>query len=118
MVKGTIKEKYGIHIRQLSMYQHTYQCFQTPNSYFLIVPVSQFSETELAELYYMSQYLQEQSDPYVSVFIFTKEGELTFEHEGKTYALLKAAPLIQTGRSPLERSWRNFTEKAEDIHMR
>lgn len=92
MVKGTIKEKYGIHIRQLSMYQHTYQCFQTPNSYFLIVPVSQFSETELAELYYMSQYLQEQSDPYVSVFIFTKEGELTFEHEGKTYALLKAAP--------------------------
>lgn len=118
MVKGTIKEKYGIHIRQLSMYQHTYQCFQTPNSYFLIVPVSQFSETELAELYYMSQYLQEQSDPYVSVFIFTKEGELTFEHEGKTYALLKAAPLIQTGCSPLERSLRNFTEKAEDIHMR
>lgn len=40
----------------------------------------------------MSQYLQEQSDPYVSVFIFTKEGELTFEHEKKTYALLKAAP--------------------------
>lgn len=97
MVKGTIKEKYGIHIRQLSMYQHTYQCFQTPNSYFLIVPVSQFSETELAELYYMSQYLQEQSDPYVSVFIFTKEGELTFEHEGKTYALLKAAPLFKQG---------------------
>jgi spore coat protein YutH len=92
IVKGTIKEKYGIHIRQLSMYQHTYQCFQTPNSFFLIVPVSHFSDAELAELYYMSQYLQEQSDPYVSVFIFTKEGELTFEHEGKTYALLKAAP--------------------------
>lgn len=36
-------------------------------------PVSQFSDTELAELYYMSQYLQEQSDPYVSVFIFTKK---------------------------------------------
>lgn len=100
------------------MYQHTYQCFQTPNSFFLIVPVSQFSDTELAELYYMSQYLQEQSDPYVSVFIFTKEGELTFEQEGKTYALLKAAPPFQIGRSPLDRSWRNFTEKAEGTRMK
>ncbi len=46
----------------------------------------------------MSQYLQEQSDPYVSVFIFTKEGELTFEDEGKTYALLKA-PIPVSNRS-------------------
>lgn len=65
---------------------------------FLIIPVSQFSEAELTELYYMSQYLQEQSDPYVSVFIFTKDGELTFEHEGKSYALLKAVPPV-TNRS-------------------
>ncbi|MCY8960552.1 spore coat putative kinase YutH [Bacillus atrophaeus] len=97
MLKGVIKEKFGIQVRQLSVYQ-TYECFQTPNSFFLIIPVSQFSEAELTELYYMSQYLQEQSDPYVSVFIFTKDGELTFEQEGKSYALLKAVPPV-TNRS-------------------
>lgn len=97
MMKSIIKEKYGIHVRQLSVYQK-YQCFQTPNSFFLIIPVSGFTQSELTELYYMSQYLQEQSDPYVSVFIFTKEGELTFEDEGKTYALLKA-PIPVSNRS-------------------
>lgn len=110
MMKSIIKEKYGIHVRQLSVYQK-YQCFQTPNSFFLIIPVSGFSQSELTELYYMSQYLQEQSDPYVSVFIFTKEGELTFEDEGKTYALLKRRSPSQTGRFLSEGSLPNFTEK-------
>lgn len=41
MMKSIIKEKYGIHVRQLSVYQK-YQCFQTPNSFFLIIPVSGF----------------------------------------------------------------------------
>lgn len=90
-VKELIKEKFGIYIRDLTSYL-SYQAFHTPNSMFLIVPVSHLSQDELAELFSMSQYLQEQRDPYVSSFILTKDGEMTFEENGVSYVLLQAAP--------------------------
>jgi spore coat protein YutH len=69
---------------------HSYPSFQTPNSVFLIVPVREFTKEELKELHDMSQYLQEQKEPYVSTFLMTKNNELTFEHEGRVYAVLKS----------------------------
>ncbi|AKQ74669.1 endospore coat-associated protein YutH [Bacillus licheniformis] len=96
-VKELIKEKFGIYIRDLTSYL-SYQAFHTPNSMFLIVPVSHLSQDELAELFSMSQYLQEQRDPYVSSFILTKDGEMTFEENGVSYVLLQAAPRM-TNRS-------------------
>ncbi|MDA7027548.1 spore coat protein YutH [Bacillus sp. CLL-7-23] len=89
MVKEIIKEKFGIHVRDLS-HHLSYQSFQTPNSIVLIVPVSQFSQAELMELYYISHYLQEQQEPYVCSFILTKDGTLTFEDNGTSYVLLQA----------------------------
>nr|WP_276561639.1 spore coat protein YutH [Bacillus sonorensis] len=105
-----IKEKFGIHIRELSPYL-SYQTFQTPNSMFLIIPVSHFSESELEELYYMSQYLQEQRDPYVPAFLFTKDGDLTFEENGAAYVLLQAAPRFTNRSVPFGAELAEFHQK-------
>ncbi|MFO6498507.1 spore coat putative kinase YutH [Bacillus sp. z60-11] len=110
MMKDLIKEKFGIHIRDMTSYL-SYQSFQTPNSIFLIVPVSHLTQTELAELYGMSQYLQEQRDPYVSTFIFTKDGEMTFEDGGATYVLLQAAPRFTNRSFPFGAELAEFHQK-------
>lgn len=110
MVKDLIKEKFGIHIRELSSYL-SYQTFQTPNSMLLIAPVSHLSQAELAELYYMSQYLQEKRDPYVSSFLFTKDGEMTFR-DGKTaYVLLQAVPRFTNRSFPFGTELAEFHQK-------
>ncbi|MED1739483.1 spore coat protein YutH [Bacillus swezeyi] len=109
-MKDLIKEKFGIHIRDLS--QHlSYQSFQTPNSIFLIVPVSHFNQTELTEFYGMSQYLQEQRDPYVSTFLFTKDGDMTFEENGISYVLLQAAPRFTNRSYPFGAELAEFHQK-------
>lgn len=105
-MRESIKNHYGIIVRQLSQY-HSYPSFQTPNSIFLIVPADEFTKEELSELDNMSLFLQEQKDPYVSTFLRTKDNELTFEHERRTYSLLKSASYLSN------RSFQLGTELAE-----
>lgn len=85
---------------------------------FLIIPVSHFSESELEELYYMSQYLQEQRDPYVPAFLFTKDGDLTFEENGAAYVLLQAAPRFTNRSVPFGAELAEFHQKGRGTRMK
>lgn len=113
-VKDSIKTHYGIHVRQLSVF-HSYPSFQTPNSIFLIVPTGEFTKEELKELHDMSQYLQEQKDPYVSTFLMTKDNELTFEHEGSKYSLLKSASYLSNRSFQLGTELAQFHQKGRQF---
>lgn len=88
MVKKTIEEHYGLTVLQFFKHGH-FNAFRTRRSICLIIPVSNFEEDELIEMYQMSLHLLEKKERNIAMFVQANDGTLSFEHENVSYSILQ-----------------------------
>ncbi|TDL78676.1 spore coat protein YutH [Peribacillus frigoritolerans] len=111
LVEKLIREQYGLRVAE-TFRVGNYDAFSYHQHVYLIVPLSHIDDEELYELYNMSQFLLERGDPFVAVFLLTKQGNLYIEWEKRKYGILKTAYVQSERVYQVGRELARFHQKA------
>lgn len=101
-MKSTINEQYGINVQEITK-MGGFDSFRMHRTQFLIVPIPHLDDEELYEVFYFSQFMIENREPYIASMVLTKQNHLSFEKDSMKYVLLKYSNVskrkgIQHGR--------------------